>query len=383
MMFILVFSLVYLALNYYVYRHVKFGLNLSRRASHLLLAVILLAALSFIPVEILDRRYHAAWIRPLLYASSVWLGLVAIAFSVFVLVDAARIVVRAPGFRYRATLCALVLIAAAGGYSLYNQSGRPAVKELRIPVAKLPAEMDGFTIVQLSDLHVDLSKSGPWLQDLVARTLALSPDLIVITGDLIDADICRLDDFCRTLRELKAPFGVIAVTGNHEFYAGIPLFMEIAARSDIRVLRNERLLIAGAIELAGIDDARAARRFENITPQESLAKAFEKVDFKRPVILLSHQPDVFDLARSQGADLQLSGHTHAGQLPPMDLLVQLLFEYPFGLYKRDGAYLYTTCGSAFWGPPMRLFSRPEIVKVVLTAGGGAGRRRDVRDECKA
>jgi len=368
MIFIIGFSVSYLALNYYVCSRIAGGLNLSRKASIILLACFLLAALSFIPAEILDRHYGAAWIRPLLYFSSVWLGMTAIAFSGFVIVDFSRIFIKAQRFRYYATISALVWIGLASGYALYNQAGMPAVREIGIPLAKLPARLNGFTIVQLSDLHLDLSKSDRWLGRLVAETLALHPDLIVVTGDLIDTDICAVDGFCEILRGLKAAYGVYAVTGNHEFYAGIPMFMKIAANLNFDVLRNANVLIAGAIELAGIDDAHEAKRFENISVKESLASAFKKIDLNKPVILLSHQPDVFDLARKMGANLQLSGHTHAGQLPPMDLLVQILYEYPFGLYKRGAEYLYTTCGSAFWGPPMRLFTRPEIVKIVLGAG---------------
>jgi predicted MPP superfamily phosphohydrolase len=367
MSFFLVFSFIYLASTYYIYRHIAGGLKLSGRASKILLLTFLVAALSFIPAEIVNRRFGAEWIRPIYYLSSVWLGVTAIAFSVFVIVDVSRLFIRIKKYRYYATISALVLIGLTSSYSLYNQAGRTVVKEIRIALPKLPPRLSGFTIVQLSDLHIDLSKSERWLKSLVAETLALHPDLIVITGDLIDTDICRLDGFCEILRGLKAKYGVYAVTGNHEYYTGIPLFMKIAANSNIEVLRNTNVLIAGVIELAGIDDAHEAEQFENISPKENLESALQKVDFRKPVILLSHQPDVFDLSRRMGVDLQLSGHTHAGQLPPMDLLVQILYEYPFGLYKRDTSYLYTTCGSAFWGPPMRLFTKSEIVKVSLEA----------------
>jgi len=364
-LFILVFSIIYIALNYYVYSHIVGGLNLSNGASKNLLLFFLIATLSFIPSEILNRHSDSEWISHILLLSFAWLGVTSIAITIFAIVDVLRIFIRGKNFRYYTTISALVLIVLISGYCLYNQAGRPVVKEINIPLPKLPPALSGFTIVQLSDLHLDLSKSERRLKNLVEQTLALKPDLIVITGDLIDSDICRLNDFCKILKCLKAKYGVYAVTGNHEFYAGIPLFMKIAANSDIKVLRNTKVLIADAIELAGIDDAQAAKRFVNISLQESLSNAFKKVDFRNPVILLSHQPDVFDIARGMGADLQLSGHTHAGQLPPMDLLIQILFKYPFGLYKRDSSYLYTTCGAAFWGPPMRLFSKPEIVKVIL------------------
>jgi predicted MPP superfamily phosphohydrolase len=364
-LFLLVSSIIYLVLNYYIYSRIKGGLNLSGGTSKILLLFFIIATFSFIPAEILSRHFAQEWIRPFLYLSFAWLGVVSIAIAVFVIIDVLRIFIRGKKFRYYATIIALVTIGLTSGYCLYNQAEKPVIKEIKIPSPKLPPVMSGFTIVQLSDLHLDMSKSENFIKDLVSRTLALKPDLIVITGDLIDTDICKLNDLCKILRRLKAKHGVYAVTGNHEFYAGIPLFMEIAANSDIKVLRNTNILIADAIELVGIDDAFSVKRFVNITIKESLSNAFQKVDFSKPVILLSHQPDVFDLARSMGTNLQLSGHTHAGQLPPMDLLIQILFKYPFGLYKRDTAYLYTTCGSAFWGPPMRLFSKPEIVKIIL------------------
>jgi len=366
MLFLLVFSTIYLGTNYYIYSRIAGGLNLSIGARKILLAAFLAAALCFIPAEIVNRHSAARWISALLYLSSVWLGMISIAFSVWVIIDISRIFIRSKKFRYYATISTVVLIGLTSGYALYNQAGSPVVKKITIPVLKPTSGLSHFTIVQLSDLHIDLSKSERWLRNLVAKTVAQKPDLIVVTGDVIDTDICRLDDFCRILGELKAKYGVYAVTGNHEFYAGIPLFMKIAENSNMEVLRNTSVSIADAIELAGIDDALEAERFEHVSPQENLSRAFEKVDFSKPVILLSHQPDVFDLSRDLGADLQLSGHTHAGQIPPMDLLVQILFEYPFGLYKRGASYLYTTCGSAFWGPPMRLFTKSEIVEFDLT-----------------
>ncbi|SPD75708.1 conserved membrane hypothetical protein [uncultured Desulfobacterium sp.] len=366
MLFILCFSAIYLSLNYYVYSRIVGGLNLQPGARKIMLPCFLTLAALFIPCQILNRHFGAVWISPILYLSSVWLGLSSIAFSIFLIADISRIVIRTGKFRYYATISALILIVLTSGYSLYNQAGNPLIKEITIPIRKLPPALNGFTIVHLSDLHVDVSKSDHLLKNLVEKTLALKPELLVITGDLFDTDIRRMDNFCRILSGLNAKYGVYAVAGNHEFYNGIPLFMDIAEGLDIKVLRNTSVLIAEAIELAGIDDAHEAKRFLNISPEENLSKAFETVDFNKPVILLSHQPDVFALAREMGVDLQLSGHTHAGQIPPMDLLVQILYAYPFGMYQMASSYLYTTCGSAFWGPPMRLFSRSEIVKVILT-----------------
>jgi uncharacterized protein len=214
----------------------------------------------------------------------------------------------------------------------------------------------------LSDLHLDFLKSDKWLKDIINKTNNINPDLIVITGDLIDNDLSKIQQFCESLKKLKSKYGVYAVTGNHEFYVGINEFIKVAQHSNIKVLRNEKETISDSIELIGIDD-NTGKRFSEIG--SDLKTALKNCDLKKPIILLSHQPDIFSEAVKNGVDLQLSGHTHAGQIPPMDLIVKFYFKYPYGLYHRNLSYLYTTSGTGIWGPPMRLFSRSEIVKIIL------------------
>ena len=223
-------------------------------------------------------------------------------------------------------------------------------------------ELTGFSIAHLSDLHLDGLKTLKWFQSIIMRVNNLNPDLIVITGDLIDSACDGLEKFCEPLRQLKAPYGVFAITGNHEYYVGINRFLEFAEKSNIIVLRNSSRTIANAIELIGIDDD-TGKRFS--LAGSDLKKAIANCDSSKPLILLSHQPKYFTEVSAMGIDIQLSGHTHAGQIPPMDLIVSLLYEYPYGLYRNDSSYIYTSCGTGTWGPPMRLFSRSEIVKIIL------------------
>ena len=226
----------------------------------------------------------------------------------------------------------------------------------------LPEKFSGFTIVQLSDIHLNLLRSEKWLSQIVDKTNNLKPDIIVITGDLIDSELGEVKRFSSILKNLKSKYGVYAVAGNHEFYARYEKFLALAKESNIIILKNEKVTVAGAIELAGIDD-ETGKRFSQ--SGSNLEKVLKDCDFRKPVILLSHQPDVFDEAVKFGVDLQLSGHTHAGQIPPMDLIVQFYFKYPYGLYRKNSSYIYTTSGTGTWGPPMRLFTRDEIVKIIL------------------
>jgi len=356
--FILIFLSIYFYIHWYVYSRIVKGLELPPEVCNYVKIIFILGALSFITGELLSKRFQ---VYPLVYFGAIWLGIISISFSVFILKDIIGIFYPLKG-RF-VTLVTLDVIFLISIFSIYNASRGPQIKEIKLQIKKLPSELSGFSIVQLSDLHLGTLTSTEWLKSIVDKTNNLNPDLIVITGDLIDEDISQFREFCKILKNLKSRYGVFAVTGNHEFYAGLKNFEEIARRSDIRILRNEKITVADSIELAGIDDNTGQRFGQGSTDLEF---AMKNVDLKKPVILLSHQPDIFEKAVKLGVDLQLSGHTHAGQIPPMDLLVMLYFKYPWGLHKKNSSYIYTSTGTGTWGPLMRTFSQSEIVKIVLT-----------------
>jgi len=198
----------------------------------------------------------------------------------------------------------------------------------------------------------------------VRQTNALHPDLVCITGDTLDGDICREERFCEALDGLRARFGVAAVTGNHEFYVGVGKFMDLARRSGWRVLRNESWVLDGRLAIVGLEED-TARRFK--MPGPDLDAALRGLPPGLPKVLLYHQPTGFAAAARRGIGLQLSGHTHAGQIPPMDILVWLTYKYPAGLYRLGNSFIHTSPGTGTWGPPMRFLSRSQIVKLVLVS----------------
>ncbi|MCK4533247.1 metallophosphoesterase [bacterium] len=357
--FLFIFVSFYLGIHYYVCLRIISGLTLTPLAGTYLRLFFLFAALSFVLGKLLSRYFS---VGPLVYFSSVWMGVIAIAFSLFLLKDIAGLFfIRHNKFL---TIITLILVFFISVFSLYNAAGEVKIKEIRIPTKKLPSVKSEFSIVQLSDLHLNSLTSIQWLQSIIDKTNKLNPDLIVITGDLIDQGIHNFENLYQPLKRLKSKYGVIAITGNHEFYAGVNHFLEIAKQSNILVLRNEKISLADTVEIIGIDD-ETSRRFSEKGP--NLKQAMKDCDLNKPVILLSHQPKYFREAVKSGIDLQLSGHTHAGQIPPMDLIVWLVFKYPWGLYQFKNSYIYTTCGTGTWGPPMRLFSRSEIVKITLVS----------------
>jgi predicted MPP superfamily phosphohydrolase len=355
--FIVIALSVYGAMHWFVYQRIASGLALASGQRLFLKIFMLAGAMSFVLGEFLSRQKPDYFLR---FAGSVWLGIIAIALA-FMLLEALFSLLF-PGSRHSLVIAALAIISLVSGLSIFNVQRYPKVSQIKVPVRNLPAELAGFTIVQLSDLHLGNLTSLKRLDWIVKKVNDLRPDLICVTGDVLDGDICQSEDYCRLLRELKAKHGVLAVTGNHEFYAGIKKFLRLAELSNWRVLRNQSLLIDGKLVVIGLDDD-AGKSFK--FPGPDLSGALSSATADVPKILLYHRPDGFAKAVGQGIDLQLSGHTHAGQIPPMDLLVWLIYKYPSGLYRLGQAHIYTSSGTGTWGPPMRFLSRSEIVKLVL------------------
>jgi predicted MPP superfamily phosphohydrolase len=245
--------------------------------------------------------------------------------------------------------------------------GGPRLREVRLPLPRLPAGLEGLTLVQLSDVHVGPTIGRAFIEDLVARTNALAPDLVVITGDLVDGTVAQLGPLVEPLKGLRAPLGVFFVTGNHEYYSGAPDWERFLPSLGVRVLRNERVRLEvpgrGALELAGVDDW-TAHHFGHGHGAD-LPRALAGRDPALPLVLLAHQPKQAEAAARAGVDLQLSGHTHAGQLWPFSLLVRLDTPYVRGLHRVGGMLLYVSSGTGYWGPPMRLGTASELTRLTL------------------
>jgi predicted MPP superfamily phosphohydrolase len=272
-------------------------------------------------------------------------------------------------------LAGTAVAAAAGASALAFRSatGPAEVMEVGIPLERLPPALSGFTIAQVSDLHVGPTIGERHVRRIVEQVNAMKPDLVAITGDLVDGDVAELGAATAHLAGLRARHGVVFVTGNHEYYSGAGQWFAELRRLGIRVLRNERLSIgdAGAsFDLAGVDDWSAPRGPDR-TYGDDLARALAQRDPDRSLVLLAHQPrkDAFQAAVRDGVELQLSGHTHGGQIAPWNVVVAAVFPYVKGLYRHaeDGrtGHVYVSRGTGYWGPPMRLGAPPEIGKLVL------------------
>ena len=314
---------------------------------------------------------------PFLWVVYSWLGV--LFFLTFLLItgDAVRLFIRiATGpvdperrvFLARLFAGGVTAFAAALGLtSLYVGLREVAIRHVRVPIAKLPKNMSGYKIVQLTDVHVGPTIGKDFIDDLVAKTNALDPDLVAITGDLVDGSVDSLKAFVANLAKITAKDGVFFVTGNHEYYSGVDEWIAHLKELGIRVLRNERVAIRGeeGFDLAGVDDAHAKNYGHG--HGMNVPGALEGRDETRAIVLLAHQPKAIFEAKAGNVDLQLSGHTHGGQLFPWNYFVFLDQPYVEGLHDHDGTRIYVSPGTGYWGPPMRLGTRAEITLIELVA----------------
>ncbi len=262
-----------------------------------------------------------------------------------------------------------VALPTAG--SGFWSAARCRVPRVEVRLDKLPERLSGFSIALLSDIHAGGWVDRDFVRRLVDQTNALTPDAIFIAGDLVDGDVPSLAHIVAPLADLKSRLGTFFVIGNHEIYSGIEPWQAHLASLGIRVLRNERVDLDG-LDLCGVDDWTAARR--GIRPGYDLDAVLSRRNAERVAILLTHQPRGFRQAVERGIDLQLSGHTHGGQLFPLQPIARRANEgYLAGLYRHGQGQLYVSRGCGYWGPPARVGAPAEIAHLVLLPSARVGR----------
>ena len=261
-------------------------------------------------------------------------------------------------------------ITAAGitGYGVRTAMGPPQLDRLQIPLAKLPRSMDGLRIATVSDIHLGPLRGRSHTERIVAMINRLDADLVAVVGDLVDGSVAELGEAVEPLRGLRSRYGSFFVTGNHEYYSGVEEWVQEVDRLGLRVLQNQRQEIrarGGVLDLAGVNDVSAAGT--GLAAPADYAAALGDRDPSRPVVLLAHQPVAAVEAAKFGVDLQLSGHTHGGQMVPFNYLVPLQQPVTSGLGEVDGTKVYVTNGAGFWGPPVRVGAPPQVTLVELRA----------------
>ncbi len=277
-------------------------------------------------------------------------------------------------FLARAVASGAALAASGGSVAgVRSATGPPEVSEVAVELPRLPRALSGLTIVQVSDMHLGPTAGAREMRRVVEMVNGLRSDVVAVTGDLVDGSVPALREAVAELSRLRSRWGTFFVTGNHEYYSGVEPWLAELRRLGITVLRNQRVAVGdrgpggASIDLAGIDDWRSRGLAPGHGPD--LARALAGRDPARSLVLLAHQPHGVEEGTRAGVELQLSGHTHGGQIFPFSLLVGAAYTYVRGLYRHQEAgawsHVYVNRGTGYWGPPMRLLAPPEITRIVL------------------
>lgn len=269
----------------------------------------------------------------------------------------------------RAAFLALAPLAAFHG--VVQALRPPLIHEIEISIPGLAPQWDGLRIAHLTDTHVGPILGRDWVDDLVRRVDSAKPDIVVHTGDLIDGTVDGLREKLSPLERLKGRVGTYFVTGNHETYSGVRPWCDQMRTWGWDVLNNENRILSRdgfPLAIAGITDARESAASNGTSPD--VAKALEGVPEGAPVVLLAHQPRQAFQAAGRSVSLQLSGHTHGGQLWPFHYLVRLQQPVVAGYAKVGDVPVFTSRGAGFWGPPLRIGARAEVPILVLRSAGG-------------
>ena len=377
-LFLITFFLLYGGLHLYVFLKALHAFRFNWNAGIFVGFFFIVMIVSPLIVRFLEKGGHEVAARFMAYTGYSWLGFLFFFFTISISFDVLRFLVFIAGTISKSDFSFFIsayrfffLTAFIGSICLflygYREAGDIRLETLHIQTNKIPREVGKVTIAQISDVHLGLIVREEKLKKIVELIKKTNPDILVSTGDLVDGDIDRLNGLVDLLKNIEPPFGKYAVMGNHEFYAGIDNSLDFHKKTGFVMLRGESLTVHSVVNIAGVDD-KAGKYFQN---KEISEKAIlSGLPNNLFTVFLKHTP-VVEKDALKYFHLQLSGHTHKGQMYPFRYLTRLAFPLYTGYHKlSDSAHLYVSRGSGTWGPPIRLLAPPEITIIELVSGPG-------------
>jgi len=337
---------------------------------------IFMAIMVFAPVmvHLVEKAGMDSLARLVAHFGYTWMGLLFLFFSASLMTDFYRLLIYLGelivqrGFStlslssqhlFFISLLLSLLITTYG----FFEANDIRTEHVTITTPKIPPEVGRVKIVQISDVHLGLIMRERRLKRIIKEVHAANPDILVSTGDLIDGQIDNLLGIAAMLRQITPRYGKFAITGNHEFYAGLDRALDFTEKAGFSVLRGEGLTVSGLLNIAGVDDP--AGKYRGLYKEVGEKELLSRLPKEKFTILLKHRP-VVDNNAVGFFDLQISGHVHNGQIFPFTLITKLYYPYAQGLYDlRDNAHLYVSRGSGTWGPPIRFLSPPEVTVIEL------------------
>jgi predicted MPP superfamily phosphohydrolase len=373
-LFLLTFFLLYSSAHLYIFLKIKAAFTLGTAGAIALIAFMVVMICAPILVRVSERQGLEFLARLLSYVGYTWMGLAFLFFTSSLCIDLYRFFVYMLGIILRSNLSSfspasrLVFFIPAlvtATIAIYGYFEACSIRSEQVVIAspKVPKEVKKFTIVQISDVHLGLIVREGRLQKILDKVKEAQPDILVSTGDLVDGQIDDLGGLAELLSEIRPPYGKFAVTGNHEFYAGLDQALRFTEKAGFTMLRGETRDVAGFITIVGVDDptGKQVGLFRGSSEQPLLAG----VPRERLALLLKHRPVIGEKALGL-IDVQLSGHTHKGQIFPFTYASKAFYPHNAGLVSLPGNfYLYVSRGSGTWGPPIRFLAPPEVTIITL------------------
>jgi uncharacterized protein len=373
--FLLFFTLISAPISFYIFLR---GLQSFPQDSNLRNAFILLfwfVALSFVGGRLLEKVFPSAISDLLLWTGSFWIGAMIYFLIILATFDLLRLINHfVPFFPSFITsnypiakyVTAIIVTIFIGTLLLVGHINSliPRIVSLDLPIEKKAGSLKTLNIVVVSDVHLGILVGRSRIDQIVERMNRLDPDLVLLPGDIVDEDLAPVikQNLGEALKSIKSRFGVYAITGNHEYIGGVEQACNYLTEHNITVLRDRSVKIGDAFFLVGREDRSKNRGGGQ---RRQLPALMSEVDKNYPVILMDHQPFELNEAMEQAVDLQISGHTHNGQLWPINYIVGAIYELPWGYKKSANTHFYVSDGIGTWGPPVRIGNRPEIVNIRL------------------
>ncbi len=373
-LFLLTFFLIYGSVHAYAFLKARAALAFGVWTGIFVAAFMALMIAAPFIVRFSEKAGLEPVARFTAYVGYTWLGFLFLFFSYSITIDIYKALAYSAGYIFHkdpsaitlsqrhAFLLPLFLALITSVYG-YFEAKNIRVENVTIKTSKIPANVGRLRIAQISDVHLGLIIREERLKNILDKVQAANPDILISTGDLVDGQVCKLNGLTDLMKEINPRYGKFAITGNHEFYAGIENSLCFSENAGFRILRGEALTVGNIINIAGADDPAAIqyKEFRHV-PEKDLLSGLPKEKF---TLFLKHRPEL-DKAAVGLFDLQLSGHIHKGQLFPFTIVTWLYYPAISGLAKvSDNSYFYVNRGAGTWGPPIRFLAPPEVTVIDL------------------
>lgn len=358
-------ALFYLAFNVYIALWLAFRLRLGPKGRFIVYEAALLLS-AFYPLARVFASSHFGGIADvMLWLALFGFGASFISFWVLLACDLLLSLLKALGAGWaRGRPAGIAVLALAAGFvalAVWSGARTPGLKSVEVTIKGLPKALDGFAIVQISDLHLGRMIKLERFKKMAATINSVRPDLVVITGDFSERREPMPEGTCAVITGIYSRYGKAAVLGNHDMFTAGEVAAGFFEACGVKMLRGQVYEPVPGLLVAGVDDLRRGDK-------EGAKKLAAVLDRSKPLIFLSHQPQGFDEVTAAGSGLVLSGHTHRGQIFPFGPMERKMFKYFYGLYKDGDFSVYVTSGAGAWGPPMRLFADSELPLFTLRSG---------------